>query len=111
MTGKEYFIILLVFIAFAIAAVLFLGVFNFDAPRTETENDIGYTSGTHYARAFRVIAVENGIVSIEDSTGNVFQFFAEDDWEIGDGCCCIMDNAGTPEIADDIIVTAGYSGF
>lgn len=100
-------------IAFVLIAVLCFGFLNFCAQPPENEvTEPGYNIDQYYARAFRVIAVDGDIVVIRDSTGNVFRFFAPDsDWEIGDGCACIMDGCGTDEITDDVIVTASFSGF
>ena len=67
-----------------------------------------------YAMAFRVIDVERDadgvdLVTIKSGTGHLFQFTAEgSDWCVGDGCACVMDMNGTPEIYDDVILSARY---
>lgn len=73
-------------------------------------------NGLH-AGCFVVIGVERDendydMVTIQATNGNIFQFYAYgSDWCVGDGCVCIMSDNGTPEIADDIILTAGYACF
>jgi len=90
---------------------------------TGTEWDYGfYNTGIQpvfsidnlYAQAFWVINVQRDdndvdLVSIQDNNGNIFQFTADgSDWCVNDGCACVMDTNGTPEIYDDIILTARY---
>ena len=51
------------------------------------------------------------IVTFEDCTGHLWDFYGAEDWEEGDICSCIMNNMGTPLITDDEIVgEPKYSG-
>lgn len=53
---------------------------------------------------------EKDLVSITDSNGHVWQFYGVEDWEEEDICSIIMDDNGTKEVLDDIIVKAQYGG-
>ena len=51
------------------------------------------------------------IVTFEDCTGHLWDFYGAEDWEEGDICSCIMNDMGTPLITDDEIVDEPkYSG-
>ena len=51
------------------------------------------------------------IVTIETSTGFVYQFEGAEDYTEGDLVSCIMYNNKTTNITDDVILTVRYSGF
>lgn len=70
-------------------------------------------AGNYYPAGFIVTEVnkDSDIVTIESSTGFLFQFSGCEDWEIGDGCAAIMDRCGTPEVIDDKIVRVTYTGY
>ena len=53
---------------------------------------------------------EIDVVSITDNNGFVWQFYGVEDWEEGDICSVIMNDNGTENIFDDIIVTTRYGG-
>lgn len=50
-------------------------------------------------------------VVIMDFNGFLYTFYGVEDWMIGDVCSCIMDDNGTPDVKDDIIVQTKYSGY
>ena len=55
---------------------------------------------------------ETQLVTIKTVTGFVYQFESDaGDWMPGDLCACIMDDNGTPEIIDDMVIDANYSGI
>lgn len=54
--------------------------------------------------------VETDTVVLTDNTGNVWEFYGVEDWQVGDICSCIMDTNGTQNIEDDIIVDTRYNG-
>lgn len=74
----------------------------------------GFSYGGLYAQAFTVVSVERDSndydeVQIMDGNGFIFVFYSYgSDWCVGDGCACVMDMNGTPEIFDDIILSARY---
>lgn len=98
---------------------IFLAVLVFvfaDAEAYATENARS-TDGL-YPQTFIVVEVEpvataeTQLVTIETVTGFLYQFYSDaGDWIPGDLCACILDDNGTPEITDDIILGANYSGI
>lgn len=97
-----------------IAVFLAVLVFAFaDAEAYAREN-----VGRMYPQTFIVTEVspespaETQLVTIETVTGFVYQFSSDaGDWMPGDLCSCILDDNGTPEIFDDIILDANYAGI
>lgn len=49
-------------------------------------------------------------VTIEDFSGNLWQFKGVEDWKIGDIASCVMDSKGNEEIEDDEIIRVNFSG-
>lgn len=49
------------------------------------------------------------IVTVETATGNLFEFYGCEDWEIGDLCSMIMWSKFTPKVEDDVIFKVRYS--
>ena len=45
-----------------------------------------------------------------DAAGNLWEFTETDDWQVGDLVALLMDNNGTSNIYDDIILHAYYGG-
>ena len=51
------------------------------------------------------------IVVCVDGTGNCWEFYGVEDWQVGDFASLLMDNNGTTETAyDDVITMAYYAG-
>ena len=48
-------------------------------------------------------------VIVQQPNGNIWEFTGVDDWEVGDTCNMIMNDNGTDNIYDDIIVKTQYS--
>ncbi len=73
----------------------------------------GFTYEDVYANCGIVVSVDydEDIVTIEDFSGNLWQFFGCEDWEINDICAMVMNTNGTDIIFDDIIVNATYCGW
>lgn len=46
----------------------------------------------------------NDIVVCEDFNGNLWEFYETDDWFVGDICSIIMNDNGTDDIRDDVII-------
>ena len=53
---------------------------------------------------------ENNLVTVEDCTGELWQFEGIEDWWYGDFAGMIMDDNGTKIIYDDIILQVAYCG-
>lgn len=54
---------------------------------------------------------DNDLVTFQDFTGNRWSFHGVEDWYVNDICACIMNDNGTIEIYDDIIVSTQYCGW
>ena len=69
--------------------------------------------GKTYALTTQVVQVdyENDLVVCEDFNGNLWEFEGTEDWMYGDIASLVMNDMGTPEIYDDEIVSARYSGY
>ncbi len=65
-----------------------------------------------YPRTMVVSEIDAGsdTVVLTDSVGFEWEFYGIEDWQVGDICSCIMDDNGTENIEDDIIVDAKYNG-
>lgn len=65
---------------------------------------------TLYPETGKVVEICDDVVTVETSTGNLFEFYGSEDWFVGDCVSMIMDSCGTESITDDIILTVKYSG-
>ena len=54
------------------------------------------------------INIKDNSVTVEDSNGNLWDFYGTEDREVGDGCSLLMDSNGTDKIEDDIIISTQY---
>ena len=51
------------------------------------------------------------VVVCVDGTGNCWEFYGVEDWQVGDFASLLMDNNGTTEtVYDDVITMAYYAG-
>lgn len=75
--------------------------------------DLHHFPSHRYPQTFRVYSVDPAadIVTLETSTGYLFDLEGVEDWQPGDTCSAIMDSKGTVDITDDEIITTRYSGF
>ena len=71
---------------------------------------LGLFSGSIYPQAMTVVSVEDDIVTMETSTGHLFQMYGADDWEVGDLAAVMLFDNGTERIEDDAIIAARYAG-
>lgn len=62
------------------------------------------------AAVVRDVNVNTDTVYASDGAGNLWAFRGAEDWLVGDLAGLLMDDRGTPEIADDVILSARYSG-
>lgn len=63
-----------------------------------------------YPLTTTVTEVNNDIVTVEDSNGNLWSFNGAEDWEINDSCALIMNDNNTKDIRDDVIISTRYQG-
>lgn len=70
-------------------------------------------NGNLYAETaiVREIDYATDTVTVECGNGNLLCFSECDDWAEGDICSMLMDSKGTPEVADDEILSVKYSGY
>lgn len=68
-------------------------------------------SENRYPETGVVVEICNDTVSVETSTGNLFEFYGSEDWFVGDCVSMIMDSCGTPNVTDDMIIDAHYSAW
>ena len=54
---------------------------------------------------------ECNLVTYQTQNGNIFCFTGIEDFFVGDLVATIMNDSGTPEVADDIVVSARYVGW
>lgn len=88
-------------IIFVLVSMLFCGC-AFDSPHES------------YAKSTIVINInyDDDLVTVQDFSGNTWQFFGCEDWAEGDICALIMDNNGTSDtIYDDFITNTNYCGW
>ena len=70
-------------------------------------------AGIIYPQTMEIIKVdkETDEVFLMTATGYVYARSGAEDWEVGDLAALIMNSNGTPDITDDEIIAARYSGF
>ena len=66
---------------------------------------------TLYPETGKVVSISGDAVTVETSTGNLFEFYGSEDWFIGDCVSMVMDSCGTQRVTDDIIIDAHYSAW
>lgn len=66
-----------------------------------------------YPMTAKIIEIDRmeDIVTVEDSTGNVWEFYGVEDFEKGDCVSMIMNNKDTESIFDDEIINVKYSAW
>lgn len=64
----------------------------------------------NYPETGKVVSISGDAVTVETSTGNLFEFYGSEDWFVGDIVSMIMDSCGTANVKDDVIITVKYSG-
>ena len=91
-------------VSIIIICVLLFILFGYASPKTSEL----------YPLTARIVSLdyENDIVTCIDGTGNLWDFYECDDWQIDDFVSLLMNDNGTPEmIYDDIIEMVRYSNF
>lgn len=92
----------------AFALGIILGTIITDVIYSESESKHHYYANTAVVTE---IDYANNLVTVEDSTGNTWQFTETEDWEFSDTCSMLMDSKGTPNINDDEIIQVTYCAF
>ena len=64
-----------------------------------------------YPQTFIVTDTTDDILTLETFTGHTFQAYGVEDYMVGDMVAAIMDDNGTDNITDDIILQLRYSGY
>ena len=67
-------------------------------------------SAEFYSNLFQIVETdrEQDVVTVVDSNGFEYQFTEVEDLEVGDFLTAVMDDNGTEEVFDDIIVSVRY---
>jgi hypothetical protein len=53
---------------------------------------------------------EADTVTVTTQNGHMWEFYGAEDWMEGDVCALMMNDMGTAEVTDDMIVSARYCG-
>ena len=61
-----------------------------------------------YSNYAEIIDIENDVVTVKDTNGNLWAFNGADDRAVGDKVVCIMDTMKTASIFDDEIVNVTF---
>ena len=66
-----------------------------------------------YAMTAKVVEVNEAadLVTVMDSTGNLWAFYGCEDWQVNDCVSLVMYDAGTQSIYDDEIINARYNAW
>ena len=67
----------------------------------------------YYALATVVTTIDRDtdVVTCEDSTGNLWEFYGVEDWQEGDNANLLMDSMGTERIYDDEVCGVTYGAW
>ena len=92
-------------LVFTVISTLIIGFLSGCAYGNETSADDLYPIST------KVVSLDYtaDTVTVEQANGTMWTFQGCDDWELNDNCNLIMNDNGTPEVYDDLIVDYRYS--
>ena len=88
-----------------------VGVMAFCISLSAWASGIGnYRLSAKYPNLTKIVEIDriNHVVTCVDFNGNLWEFEEDDDWCVGDYCNLLMDDCGTDEIYDDVIVGTYY---
>ena len=120
MDNKEAYIYIIVIsiIVLVLSAFICITDKSCEAKRAVLNNEeiqqtITEQVNNYYALTAQVVKIDRAqdIVTVEDSVGNLWEFYGAEDWEIGDCASMVMDDMGTDRIYDDEIVSAQYAAW
>ena len=92
-------------LVFTVISTLIIGFLSGCAYGNNTNTDNLYPIST------KVVSLDytTDKVTVEQANGTIWSFYGCNDWELNDNCNLIMNDNGTPEVYDDIIVDYRYS--
>lgn len=92
----------------AVIVVLF-----FAAPTHSAAIASASVKGAMYAMTAKVVEVNEAadLVTVVDSTGNLWAFYGCEDWQVNDCASLVMYDAGTQSIYDDEVINARYNAW
>ena len=67
--------------------------------------------GLVYPTTMQITYIEGDVVTLETSTGIVYEMDGAEDYMVGDLVSCLMFSNGTPRVFDDVIVAARFAGY
>ena len=100
--NKKNIVVLVMFIIVIVSILLFAFFRTSETPKTD-----------YYARGVVItdINTQKDLVTVEDCSGLVWQFYGVEDFCVGDGCVMVLDKKGTQNIYDDEIINVHYERF
>lgn len=89
--------------------ILFLSLALFLLSILIAESEI---SGNLYPLAGTVVEVNRpeDTVTVQDGAGNLWRFDGAEDWQPGDLAALLMNDCGTEDVRDDVILQVRYAG-
>lgn len=120
MDNKEAYIYIIVIsiIVLVLSAFICITDKSCEAKRAALNNEeIQQTTteqvNNYYALTAQVVETNRtqDVVTVKDSTGNLWEFYGVEDWEIGDCASMVMDDMGTDRIYDDEVVNVRYAAW
>jgi hypothetical protein len=102
---KRVFYLALVFVVLVVGIVVFKAEFLSTAANAE-ELQISYYPAVGKITGF---CEEYDVVFMQTHDGNEWAFLGIEDWAVGDNCCMVFCDEGTPSnVHDDTIVAVRY---
>ena len=94
-----------IILLFTAVSMLIIGFLFGSAYGNQTSADNLYPIST------KVVSIDYTMdrVTVQQANGTLWTFCGCDDWELDDNCNIIMNDNGTPEVYDDVIVDCRYS--
>ena len=68
-------------------------------------------AGLIYPSTMQITKIEDDVVTLETSTGIVYEMTGAEDYCEGELVSCLMWSNGTEKVFDDAIVSARYAGY
>ena len=66
---------------------------------------------TTYSRIMIIDGIQDDTLLLRDNRGELWVYYGAEDWDVGDIAIATMDNNGTANIYDDIIITLQYDSL
>lgn len=86
-----------------VAFLVWIIILDFSVPASAPLSD-------YYAMTTIVSAIDpdTDVVTCRDNSGNLWEFYGVEDWQVGDVAALVMDSKGTPSIYDDEIISEKF---